>query len=884
MGSTSYDQYKRVSYESDEYLIGMEQPEGATLTYDDLGRVIEKAHSIHGSTTTSYEYIDQQLITVSTDALGRTHTTYTDPTGSIVKAEDHGGVLTYRYDSRDQPLEIKLNGALVNSITYDDHGSRTGLWDRAAGQNNYDYDPFEKLKWHENPDGAEKFIYYDSFGRVYKTEENEGAIEILYYSNGDRHSDDIVHVTGFGSARTFEYDPLLRLDSRYLESPEMSSLQRTYTYDYYDRLDLSEYLEGMSGIVLQHGYTSTGYLKIIRDWEGYVYFDALDMDGRGRYTKYKQVDDLVTSVTYDGPFPIEFKANGAQHLQLKWDPLSGNLTQREDLIAARREKFEYDELDRLTFARVIDVELEEEIFVGQMSYHNDGSNTGRTQQKYDVGLYDGSGHRVDAIAHNGFPDPPTTPPTGISLETQVINYTSFHQPAYISEVVNGTLMQVEFWYGPEHQRVFSRLVDVEERLYDGEYEIRKDLTTGDWEQIIYVNGGNGLCAIVVLSDEINRYAVYKDHLGSILTVTKSVPGEQEPVVIARQNFDAWGRDRNADTWLHEESFDLPAWLYRGYTGHEHVRQFELINMNGRMYDPVVGQMLSPDNFNVNTTSTLSFNRYNYVQCNPMKYTDPTGEIIWFVAAGALVGGYLGGAIAAGDGGIDNARWNPFSKGQGWNNTDWWKGAIVGSLMGAGAGLAVGAVAGGAATTASLNTFLSTSGGKFIIHGLVSSNANILSTPLRGEDYRNWNGWSSALMAFGTGGFMGISPFEQVPTQMIGGGAFGFGDRMVSLSRRGISGMELIGYSLLGLAEGGIAGFHSGQLGVNHSISALSQIGITSSVTSLPGLAESVGDFYLTVFTLCTWNIFDVREWYFRNTNRYDRVLTIDEIVNLVLNN
>lgn len=35
-------------------------------------------------------------------------------------------------------------------------------------------------------------------------------------------------------------------------------------------------------------------------------------------------------------------------------------------------------------------------------------------------------------------------------------------------------------------------------------------------------------------------------------------------------------------------------LGRGYTGHEHVAVFGLINMNARLYDPVLGRFLSPD--------------------------------------------------------------------------------------------------------------------------------------------------------------------------------------------------------------------------------------------------------------------------------------------------
>jgi hypothetical protein len=46
-------------------------------------------------------------------------------------------------------------------------------------------------------------------------------------------------------------------------------------------------------------------------------------------------------------------------------------------------------------------------------------------------------------------------------------------------------------------------------------------------------------------------------------------------------------------------------------------------MNGRMYDPVLGRMLSADNYMHSGTQGL--NRYAYVYNNPLKYTDPSGE-------------------------------------------------------------------------------------------------------------------------------------------------------------------------------------------------------------------------------------------------------------------
>jgi RHS repeat-associated protein len=61
--------------------------------------------------------------------------------------------------------------------------------------------------------------------------------------------------------------------------------------------------------------------------------------------------------------------------------------------------------------------------------------------------------------------------------------------------------------------------------------------------------------------------------------------------------------------------------------HEHLEMFSLINMNGRLYDPVLGRMLSPDIFIQEQFNTQSFNRYSYCVNNPLKYSDKNGY--WF---------------------------------------------------------------------------------------------------------------------------------------------------------------------------------------------------------------------------------------------------------------
>jgi hypothetical protein len=49
-------------------------------------------------------------------------------------------------------------------------------------------------------------------------------------------------------------------------------------------------------------------------------------------------------------------------------------------------------------------------------------------------------------------------------------------------------------------------------------------------------------------------------------------------------------------------------------------------MNGRVYEPLTAQFLSPDPYIVFPDNWVSYNRYLYGMGNPFKYTDPSGEI------------------------------------------------------------------------------------------------------------------------------------------------------------------------------------------------------------------------------------------------------------------
>ncbi len=108
-------------------------------------------------------------------------------------------------------------------------------------------------------------------------------------------------------------------------------------------------------------------------------------------------------------------------------------------------------------------------------------------------------------------------------------------------------------------------------------------------------------------------------------------------------------------------------------------------MNGRIYDLLLARFLNPDNFVQSSTSPQNYNRYLYCVNNPLKYTDPDGEIFWLipVGIGALIGGWTGHKIGEANGATG---WNMFGYIAG--------GALIGGASG-GAALGVSAAGGGA---------------------------------------------------------------------------------------------------------------------------------------------------------------------------------------------
>ena len=84
---------------------------------------------------------------------------------------------------------------------------------------------------------------------------------------------------------------------------------------------------------------------------------------------------------------------------------------------------------------------------------------------------------------------------------------------------------------------------------------------------------------------------------------------------------------------------------RGFTGHRGDDETGLVYMGARYYDPVLGRLLSSDPADPQGFAAQAWNRYSYVQNNPLNAFDPTGlDAVALTRDGFSAFGASGGAF------------------------------------------------------------------------------------------------------------------------------------------------------------------------------------------------------------------------------------------------
>ncbi len=435
-------------------------------------------------------------------------------------------------------------------------------------------------------------------------------------------------------------------------------------------------------------YDAKSYLTKLTDSAGRIWWEAapatgydhLDRPvtvrkGNGHWTSrtYRDTDGLLTAIQ-TGPTP---GATAIQNLTFAYDGL-GNLTGRTVAAAGGpAESFTYDSLNRLRNSSI----------GGDTAYELNGNITAKKGVDGTAsGAYAYSATKPHAVS-SAFGNTYTYDANGNLLTrtgsggTWSTKWAGFDKPRWLINATTGK--GEEFTYNANRSRLVHLSIDkassadssatpahyTRKKVYglgpqlEADYANTAATAAPVWKLDkvrIYVPGPEGTIGTMEFNprapfaNATTALVYHYDHLGSIerltpygsAATTDALDGAGKP---SRYSYDAWGQRRNPDTWTGKIPVDANGKATttadggaedatpRGFTGHEMLDDIGLVHMNGRIYDPLLGRFLSADTVVQFPGNLQSFNRYSYVQNNPLTFKDDTGHFINFVI-GAVIGG------------------------------------------------------------------------------------------------------------------------------------------------------------------------------------------------------------------------------------------------------
>lgn len=708
-----YDKYGNLTKQSLPYT-GNTPSLWNNYSYDNYDRLVSVIEA--SGRTASYQY-SQNSVTTTEDEIARTKTY--NSLGQLISVTDPAGTISYKLHADGQPMEIVSPGNIVTTLAYDEYRRRTSFTDPSLGKTEYEYDQSGNLIKETNANGQTSTNEYDSFNRIVKKTTPEFSTSYTYNSRNEL----INIVSDNGTSSSFTFDNYGRIVSSRECVQDGKWLQKELLYSA-GKPSSIKYTSQSGALVKENFEYVNSYLVNVKLDDGTLVYKLSKENALGIPTEI-----MTGGVTREYGFDnygmptyrkASFDANVIQDISLSFDKNTRNLLSRKDRKQKLEELFSYDNLNRLS---------------GYGNELVEYDNNGNITKKSDIGTYDYSlpskPYAVTGLSAN----------STASISSQDVTYYSFFRPNSISE--DGYLAQL--FYNSEYDRTkmtISKNGQLQSTKYyiAGNYEL-EETPSGSVERV-YLRGDYYSSPVVYVKNNGQAgvlYNIIRDHLGSITHIAK-INGD----VIQELSYDVWGRLRNPNTYAVYEKDQAPSLLIgRGFTGHEHLEDFCLINMNARLYDASLGRFLSPDPYVQMPDASQSFNRYSYSMNNPLCYVDENGEF-WHLIIGAVIGGVVNWAS-------HGFKFN--AKGLGYFAT----GAVAGAV-GAGVGAGISSAMAGGSFSAGFwgTTAAKTVATSFVSGAAIGGTGGFASgfTTGFGNSVIEKNGLGNALLSGLKGGMIG----------------------------------------------------------------------------------------------------------------------------------
>jgi RHS repeat-associated protein len=618
---------------------------GTTFAYDLLDRLVKatspdnKAVSFTylGRTTVVYDELNHQVSSTA-DSLGRVVERHEVVTGLGTRSS------SFHYGHFGTLASISHTHQPGQTFTYDVLGRRTGLTDPDAGSRTFNFNGFGDVTQELDAGGRAVTYERDALGRVVSRTDVTGASLYAW--------DTAPHGVGLLAASKSVDGVLTRLAYDYAGRPErritsIAGADYTATTGYDSAGRMAFRLFPVSGMTFgaAYAYSNGELLGITSLAEDAVYLSVQASNADGRLERVLYGNGVTEKHAYDattGRLVTRDVLNAANTVLLH----QSHTYDARGLLATRAatgasETFAYDEARRLT-RHAVNTDVRQYTYdlrgnllqgtrTGSPAYaarftgcpvgmppHQPCSATER------VGIFDGSS--TFTYDENGRQTGTrflgaNIPTDSNADDTRTIDFNSFDLPRsiYSSRLVDGGVERREYLDvsydalgARAMQRSFSNVVPPlapdavpdSTQIYIGDdFEVREE--AGTRTQHAFVKGPEGITIEFVFDAngaETLRRHLHADLLGSVDMTTigaSSATGALE----SKQRYEAYGA-----RLLPNGSPDAPPVgepSTRGFTGHYHDASFGLINMRGRMYDPVQRRFVTPDPVSVNAAGSYS---------------------------------------------------------------------------------------------------------------------------------------------------------------------------------------------------------------------------------------------------------------------------------------
>ncbi|MDH0865432.1 RHS repeat-associated core domain-containing protein [Mitsuaria sp. GD03876] len=664
-----YEEKGRLDRVSRSRFVGA-TPVFVRFAYDDLGRAIEiRTPNAAGGTDLSTQTFSGLTLT-RVNAKGQRRVEVRDGMGPLRTVRDEDGFTTTFVNDGFSAL-VKVIDARGNAIRIerDVLGRRTRLVDPDLGQRVFAIDPLGQVYRQTNAKGQVTTMEFDALGRMTRrlAPDQDARWEFDTAVTGvGRLAEASTWLGGVKDYRAVhEYDSVGRhrrvtetLDWNYVTEFSVDALGRPGA-TLHRRRPLDSLLGVNNGYA--YFYNSFGYPSSViwlsdRGSGTFVTRKALSPDGVPTEEEFgngmvrRRTINPNTGRVEGIAAGMGGSPNNRQNDVYTYDSL-GNLATRTQSAtnggASLTEVFSYDGLNRLASSQLAGQPVKS---YGYDAIGNLVSRTGVGQYSYPASGADSvRPHALSAIQT-------ASPVAGVSNPAfsyddngnlveglgRRYGWTSFDQAATIDRLSGGAAVQrTAFAFGPDRQRLRQTISPMSGGVpgaptltihYASGLEKEVDVAANRTIIRAYMPWGLGYLeerltgTAVTPGDQSMRAQRYflNDHLGSLVAVA-----DESGNLLNRLSYDPWGRRRGAD------GLDDPAGAsgfgalkntqdHTGYTGQEQLDQLALVHLNGRIYDPIVGRMVSADPTVPDADDGQQYNRYSYVLNNALAFVDPTG--------------------------------------------------------------------------------------------------------------------------------------------------------------------------------------------------------------------------------------------------------------------